>query len=86
MFNDAVIAPRTVKAGRQEINAKSSSAMSTMTIEQDGKDQFAMRINQWEAMADEEESKEQDMNNDYKVKVKCGKGTLVVAISNKRDG
>lgn len=60
-------------------------AMSTMTIEQDGKDQFAMRVNQWDAMPDDEETKDFDMENEYKVQLKGGKGTLVISISNKRD-
>ncbi|CAF0945420.1 unnamed protein product [Adineta steineri] len=84
-FNDAVIPPRSSKEEREEINAKSSTAMSKMTIEQDGKDQFSMRVNQWDAMPDDEESKDFDMENEYKVQLKGGKGTLVISISNKRD-
>ena len=72
VFNDAVIGLRTSKKERQEINAKSSSAMSTMTIQQD-------------AMSDKEETKEFDMANEYKIKLTGGKRILIISISNKRD-
>ncbi|CAF1460263.1 unnamed protein product [Didymodactylos carnosus] len=45
-FQDSVIQRHSSKKERQELNSKNDSAWSTMTVFCDGKEQFAMRVNQ----------------------------------------
>lgn len=77
-FQGAVIPPRNSIKHRQEINAKSSSAMSTMKFRQDGEPAFSLRIDQWAALADKEHEQVFDLENGWKARMKAGvnKNTL----------
>ncbi|CAF4798414.1 unnamed protein product, partial [Rotaria magnacalcarata] len=57
-----------------EINAKSSSAISSMRFKQDGgKDvAFSFKTDQWAAKAPKEESEEVNLQNGWKAKITVG--------------
>ena len=71
-FQKAIIAPRSNLKHRQEINAKRSSAMSTMKFSQDGKEVFAIRIDQWAAKAKSEQKRDFDLQNGWKAHMTAG--------------
>ncbi|UJR34921.1 hypothetical protein I4U23_027699 [Adineta vaga] len=74
-----VVIPRykSVKR-RQEINAKSRSAMSTMKFRFRGKPAFSMRIDQWAALSDKVHEKTFKLENGWTAHMKAGinKNTL----------
>jgi hypothetical protein len=80
VFQDVNIEAGSSKKERQQINAGRSRAISTMTIYQDGKEQFAIRINQWDAMADEVGKKDVDVGNGYVVHLTGGKQMLTIRL------
>jgi len=65
-FQNAVLEPRQSIEKHQEINAKSSSAMSTMTFQVGEEERFSFRVDQWNSVMDQEE--EYDLDNDYYVR------------------
>lgn len=57
---------------RQEINAKSDSAMSTMRFFQEDQEIFAIRIDQWAAKSSEQEEQEFELQNGWKAYMTMG--------------
>lgn len=81
LFHYARIEAGSSKRERQQIKAGRSRAMSTMTVCQDGKEQCAMVINQWDAMAEEVQEKDVDLSNDYVAHLAGGKRILTISIA-----
>jgi hypothetical protein len=73
-FQDATIDPHSSIKHRQEINAKSDTAMSTMTFHVGDEAKFTMRVDQWNAKAKTETSKDFDLGNDYSAHLTAGIG------------
>ena len=71
-FQGAVIKPNSAFKARQEINAKSRSAMSTMKFLADGRQAFSMRIDQWAALADNRYENEFKLENGWKAHMTAG--------------
>ncbi|CAF1525794.1 unnamed protein product, partial [Adineta steineri] len=71
-FNGVEIPPHDKVKHRQEINAKSSKAMSTMKFSQDDEVVIDIRVDQWHAKAKEEKQMEQDLGDGWKARVTAG--------------
>ncbi|UJR29486.1 hypothetical protein I4U23_010698 [Adineta vaga] len=84
LFQDVHIEAGSSKRERQQIKARRSRATYTMTACQDGKKQFAIIINQWDAMADGVQEKDVDLDNGYVVHLTGGKRILTISIAIKR--
>ncbi|CAF0856969.1 unnamed protein product [Adineta steineri] len=84
-FQNVTIEAGASKKALQNIKARRSTAVSTITVYQDGKEQFAIRINQWDAMADEMETKDVDLDNNYVLHLTGGKRMLTISIAIKQD-
>jgi len=71
-FQDKEIAPHSTIKERQEINAKSSTAMSTFKLSQNGEEIMSMRIDQWAAKAEKIYDQDKDVGNGWKVHMTAG--------------
>ncbi|CAF4250526.1 unnamed protein product [Adineta steineri] len=71
-FNGVEIPPHDKVKHRQEINAKSSTAMSTMKFSQDDEVVIDIRVDQCHAKAIQEKQMEQDLGNGWKARVTAG--------------
>ncbi|CAF1002004.1 unnamed protein product [Didymodactylos carnosus] len=88
-FQNAIIEAHQSKKERQELNAHNQTAEFTMTVSQGGNEQFAIRINQWDARIDSLSpihEKDADCSNNFHVHIIGGLGggdTLFVTITKK---
>ncbi|CAF2079560.1 unnamed protein product [Rotaria magnacalcarata] len=74
VFHNVKIPPYSNVKNRLELNAKSSSAISSMRFKQDGgKDvAFSFKTDQWAAKAPKEKSEEVNLQNGWKAKITVG--------------
>jgi hypothetical protein len=85
LFQNVNIEAGSSKKERQQINAGRSRAIWTMTVCQHEKKQFAIIINQWDAMANEVQEKYVDLDNGYVVHLTGGKQILIISIAIKQN-